>query len=96
MVGLPRQDDVTSRFMSEHRLASDVHTPTHRYLVVTVPTVGDAIDAVTAVYEDLSQTLKHFSDVSAELDSQDLVLANLPEVSIQAPPNYLALRGYLR
>ncbi|KAI0759191.1 nucleoporin Nup186/Nup192/Nup205 [Irpex lacteus] len=62
IVGAPRQDDVTSRFM------------------VTVPTVGDAIDALNHIIEDLSQTLKQFLDLSAELASQDHALANIPEM----------------
>ncbi|KAI0695309.1 nucleoporin Nup186/Nup192/Nup205 [Cytidiella melzeri] len=62
IVGIPRQDDVTSRFM------------------VTVPTVGDAIDALYHIQEDLAQTLKQFLDFSAELASQDHALANIAEM----------------
>ncbi len=51
---------------------------------VTVPTVGDAIDALNHIIEDLAQTLKQFLDLSAELASQDHALANIPEVFVSA------------
>lgn len=48
--------------------------------IVTVPTFGDAVDALAQIFDDLAQTLKQFLDFSAELASQDHALANVPEV----------------
>lgn len=51
-------------------------------VTATVPSVGDAIEALNYIYDDLSHCLKRFLDSSAELASKDHALANLPEVTL--------------
>ena len=69
--------------MGQHTSAN---TCVQRYLItsctVTVPTVGDAIDTLNHILEDLTQTLKQFLDFSAELATQDHALENIPEVRV--------------
>ena len=48
--------------------------------MATVPSLGDAIEALNHVHDDLAQALKQFADCSAELASRDRTLANAPEV----------------
>ncbi|EKM52358.1 uncharacterized protein PHACADRAFT_164266 [Phanerochaete carnosa HHB-10118-sp] len=48
--------------------------------MATVPSLGDAIEALNYVQDDLSHALKQFSDCSAELASNDHALANVPEM----------------
>jgi hypothetical protein len=40
-------------------------------LVATVPTVGDAIEALTGLCDELLEILKQMSVISAELDARD-------------------------
>ena len=47
-----------------------------------IPSVGDAIDALSYVHDGLSQTLKQFLDFSAELASKDHAMENIPEVNM--------------
>ena len=49
-------------------------------LIATVPSLGDAIEAINYIHDDLAQSLKHFVDCGAELASRDHALANVPEV----------------
>ena len=42
-------------------------------LVATVPTVGDAIEALTDFCDELMETLKQMAVLSAELDARDHV-----------------------
>ncbi|KAI0270638.1 nucleoporin Nup186/Nup192/Nup205 [Gloeopeniophorella convolvens] len=39
--------------------------------IATVPTVGDAIEALTDLCEELTETLKHMAVIHAELDARD-------------------------
>jgi nuclear pore complex protein Nup205 len=51
-------------------------------LLATIPTVGDAIDALTELYNDLSNVLHKISDLSAELTSKEhLRVDNILEAS---------------
>lgn len=52
-----------------------------RFLAI-VPSLGDAIEALNYVYDDLAQALKQFLDCSTELASKDHSLANVPEVCL--------------
>ena len=45
-----------------------------------IPSIGDAIDALSYIHDSLSQTLKQFLDFSAELASKDHAIENIPEV----------------
>jgi hypothetical protein len=44
-----------------------------RETVATIPTVGDALDALNALCGDLAHTLKQIVDLSAELAAQEHV-----------------------
>ncbi len=49
----------------------------------TLPTLGDAIEALNGVYNDLAETLKQISDISAELAMKDHIgVENIEEASI--------------
>jgi hypothetical protein len=51
--------------------------------VATIPTVGDAIEALNALCDDLTETLKHIADLSAELSSRNHIrVDNIPEVRL--------------
>ena len=53
--------------------------------VATVPTIGDAIEALDDLCEDLKNALKRIADLSAELASKDHIrVDNIHEV--RAPP----------
>jgi nuclear pore complex protein Nup205 len=41
------------------------------FTLATIPTVGDAIEALNSLCDDLGATLKQIADVSAELSSRD-------------------------
>jgi hypothetical protein len=43
------------------------------HLVATVPSVGDAIEALTDICDELLETLKQMSVISAELEARDHV-----------------------
>lgn len=50
-------------------------------LLVTIPTVGDAIEALNSLCDDLAVTLKQIVDLSAELSSRDHIrVDNIQEV----------------
>jgi len=49
--------------------------------VATIPTVGDAIEALNGLCDDLTETLKQIADLSAELSSRDHIrVDNIQEV----------------
>jgi nuclear pore complex protein Nup205 len=50
----------------------------------TIPTVGDAIEALGGLCDDLSETLKQIADLSAELSSRDHIrVDNIQEVRLR-------------
>lgn len=62
----------------------------------TIPTIGDALEALNALCTDLGQTLKQISDISAELAARDHIgVENIQEV--QGPVHHLSgmLIGFL-
>ncbi|PBK92623.1 hypothetical protein ARMGADRAFT_1165701 [Armillaria gallica] len=51
------------------------------HFIATLPTLGDAIEALNGVYNDLAETLKQISDISAELAMKDHIgVENIEEV----------------
>ena len=42
-------------------------------MIATIPTIGDALEALEDICSDLSETLKQIIDISAELDSREHV-----------------------
>ena len=71
----PRHEDKTSRFIGQTHI--DNYTPWHishvPLLSATVPTVGNAIEALTDLCDDIVETLKQMAAISAELDARDHV-----------------------
>ena len=56
----------------------------------TIPTVGDAIEALNSLCDDLAATLKQIADVSAELSSRDHIrVDNIQEVVRMSDPAFL-------
>jgi len=52
-----------------------------RFFLATIPTVGDAIEALNGLCDDLAATLKQIADLSAELSSRDHIrVDNIQEV----------------
>ncbi|KAJ7620549.1 nucleoporin Nup186/Nup192/Nup205 [Mycena polygramma] len=69
-------------------------TPRHdergSHFLATIPTVGDALDALTALCGDLAQTLKQIADLSAELAAKEHVsVENIDELLPDADPAFL-------
>jgi nuclear pore complex protein Nup205 len=58
--------------------------------VATIPTVGDAIEALSGLCDDLSETLKQIADLSAELSSRDHIrVDNIQEIVSVSDPAFL-------
>ncbi|KAG2143441.1 nucleoporin Nup186/Nup192/Nup205 [Suillus bovinus] len=58
--------------------------------VATIPTVGDAIEALNGLCDDLSETLKQIADLSAELSSRDHIrVDNIQEIVSVSDPAFL-------
>lgn len=56
-------------------------------ITAIIPTVGDAVEALNEICRDLTDTLQHIVDLSAELSSKDLVrVDNIHEVCILLSP----------
>lgn len=71
----PRHEDKTSRFIGQTHVDNYAswhisHVP---LLSATVPTVGNAIEALTDLCDDIVETLKQMAAISAELDARDHV-----------------------
>ncbi|KAJ7682921.1 nucleoporin Nup186/Nup192/Nup205 [Mycena rosella] len=69
-------------------------TPRHdergSHFLATIPTVGDALDALHALCGDLAHTLKQIADISAELAAQEHVsVENISEMLPDADPAFL-------
>lgn len=55
--------------------------------LATIPTVGDAIEALHDICGDLADTLKQIADITAELASRDHIrVENIEEVSLAVFP----------
>ncbi|KAF9074489.1 nucleoporin Nup186/Nup192/Nup205 [Rhodocollybia butyracea] len=51
------------------------------HFLATIPTVGDALEALNSLCQDLANTLKQISDISAELSTKDLIAVdNIQEI----------------
>ncbi|KAF5381906.1 hypothetical protein D9757_007577 [Collybiopsis confluens] len=51
------------------------------HFLATIPTVGDALEALNSLCQDLSSTLKQISDIAAELSAKELIAVdNIQEV----------------
>lgn len=58
--------------------------------VATVPTIGDAIEALGNFCEELADTLKTISDLSAEISSRDFIRAdNIQDIVAVPDPSLL-------
>ncbi|KAF9238369.1 nucleoporin Nup186/Nup192/Nup205 [Melanogaster broomeanus] len=56
----------------------------------TIPTVGDAIEALNGLCDDLAATLKQIADISAELSSRDHIrVDNIQEIVSISDPAFL-------
>ncbi|KAF7345118.1 hypothetical protein MVEN_01675900 [Mycena venus] len=69
-------------------------TPRHdergSHFLATIPTVGDALDALNALCGDLAHTLKQIADLSAELAAREHVsVENISELLPDADPAFL-------
>ncbi|KIK97850.1 hypothetical protein PAXRUDRAFT_824522 [Paxillus rubicundulus Ve08.2h10] len=59
-------------------------------VIATIPTVGNAIEALNGLCDDLSATLKQIADLSAELSSRDHIrVDNIQEVVSISDPAFL-------
>ncbi|KAJ6542676.1 nucleoporin Nup186/Nup192/Nup205 [Mycena capillaripes] len=60
------------------------------HFLATIPTVGDALDALNAICGDLAHTLKQIADLSAELAAKEHVsVENIGELLPDADPTFL-------
>ncbi|KAF7373366.1 hypothetical protein MSAN_00546200 [Mycena sanguinolenta] len=60
------------------------------HFLATIPTVGDALDALNTLCGDLAQTLKQIADLSAELAAREHVsVENIGELLPDADPVFL-------
>ncbi|KAJ7160759.1 nucleoporin Nup186/Nup192/Nup205 [Mycena filopes] len=60
------------------------------HFLATIPTVGDALDALNALCGDLAHTLKQIADLSAELAAKEHVsVENIGDVLPEADPAFL-------
>ncbi|KAJ7079559.1 nucleoporin Nup186/Nup192/Nup205 [Mycena belliarum] len=60
------------------------------HFLATIPTVGDALDALQALCSDLAHTLKHIVDLSAELAAQEHIsVENIGDMLPDADPAFL-------
>ncbi|KIK56168.1 hypothetical protein GYMLUDRAFT_87421 [Collybiopsis luxurians FD-317 M1] len=51
------------------------------HFLATIPTVGDALEALSSLCQDLSTTLKQISDIAAELSARELIAVdNIQEI----------------
>ncbi|KAJ4481027.1 nucleoporin Nup186/Nup192/Nup205 [Lentinula aciculospora] len=51
------------------------------HFLATIPTIGDAMEALNSLCQDLSTTLKQISDIAAELSAKDLIAVdNIQEI----------------
>ncbi|KAG8215255.1 hypothetical protein J3R82DRAFT_8809, partial [Butyriboletus roseoflavus] len=59
-------------------------------VMATIPTVGDAVEALNSLCDDLAATLKQIADLSAELSSRDHIrVDNIQEVVSVSDPAFL-------
>ncbi|CDO70405.1 hypothetical protein BN946_scf184999.g46 [Trametes cinnabarina] len=75
-------------------LSPAITTPKHEErparFIATVPTIGDAIEALDDLCEDLTNALKRIADLSAELASKDHIrVDNIQEIVPISDPNLL-------
>ncbi|OBZ74918.1 hypothetical protein A0H81_05368, partial [Grifola frondosa] len=86
VVSTPKKEERSSRFMGESPSLLTLHPTDDR--IATVPTVGDAIEALSELCNDLANTLKNIVDLSAELASRDHIrVDNIQEARLlQSPP----------
>ena len=57
--------------------------------LATIPTIGDALEALKDLTSDVTEALKEISDLSAELASKDqIAVADIQEVGSLNPPNH--------
>jgi nuclear pore complex protein Nup205 len=71
MITIPRNEDRAARFIGELWCYCISHG--RSFLAATVPTVGDTIEALTDLCDDLVETLKQITTISTELDARDHV-----------------------
>ncbi|EIW76673.1 hypothetical protein CONPUDRAFT_92653 [Coniophora puteana RWD-64-598 SS2] len=64
--------------------------PESSRFIGTIPSVGDSIEALTSVCEDLAITLKQIGDLSAELSFKDHIrVDNIQEIVAVSDPSFL-------
>jgi hypothetical protein len=72
MITIPRNEDRAARFIGELWCYCISHGR-RSFLAATVPTVGDTIEALTDLCDDLVETLKQITAINTELDARDHV-----------------------
>ena len=71
---MPRHQERTSHFAGMNTLSlSSLNRLQMSLHIATVPTVGDALVALEDLCNDLAETLKQISDISAELANKDYI-----------------------
>ena len=82
----PKHEERPTRFIGEFSLGGRVGVPvlTQFSYTATVPTIGDAIEALDEFCRDLAHVLLRIVDISAELASKDHIrVDNIEEVRIR-------------
>lgn len=84
VTSIPRQEERNSRFVGLYRLVVFLCMRAHStWCSATIPTVGDAVEALNDICDNLTDTLKQIADLSAELASRDQVrVDNIQDVRI--------------
>lgn len=76
-----RLDERGSHFIGTYLSLKSIGMIPHILLTATVPTVGDALQALEFISEDISTTLRQISDLGAELANKDhIVIENIKEI----------------
>lgn len=86
----PRRDEHSSSHFLGKPSPVQPSLPTHppALLTATIPTIGDALEALSTLCTDLAQTLKRIADLMAELAARDHIgVDNIHEVCW---PDFLA------
>ncbi|THU93859.1 hypothetical protein K435DRAFT_829411 [Dendrothele bispora CBS 962.96] len=60
------------------------------HFLATIPTIGDAVEALTTLCNDLSGTLKQISDISAELGAKEhMAVDRVQEIVVEADIDFV-------
>lgn len=80
-----RYDERSSHFLGMDSPTCNICFLNNANFLATIPTFGDALEALNSLCQDLSTTLKQISDISAELSTKELIAVdNIQEVRTTA------------